>query len=182
MIGKLGRMIKSKKHPVATLAKRYQLNIAAVAHAPTDAMEEDEGDPSDVHPLLSTGALNSYVDASKVIWPKLTRWNSERQPINSRQDHARTRVLEPILGKDECDQHINEPTTFELVHVHTRVQVGIYNYNSKRNEERRKTEKARDSWFRILAKDVPLLVRDAPRTTIGCRTPGCTDESYTSLS
>jgi hypothetical protein len=156
MIGKLGRLIKSKKHPVATLAKRYQLNISAVAHAPAEAMDED--DPTQRDPILNKAALNSFTKANRVVWPKWTPWNSAKHPLNGHQEHARQRVLEPILGKAECDRHVNEPTEFKMFFMHTRVQVGIHNYNSKRNEDRKLTEKTRESYFRLLAKDVPLMV------------------------
>lgn len=159
MIGKLGRLIFSKKHPVATLAKRYQLNISAVAHASAAAMtEEDDGD--DAHPLLGAGALNSFTKSTTVRWPMVTRWNSSRHPWTDRQEHARTRILIPILGKDECRAYAHLSPAFELVNVHSRVQVGIYNYNSKRNEDRKLTEKTRESFFKILAKDVPIMVLD----------------------
>jgi hypothetical protein len=161
MIGKLGRLIKSKKHPTATLVRRYRLNIAAAHASRLDLVDRDEGELS--HPLLHPAALNSFADPNFVQWPTIEGkpWNHKVDPKENNQENARSRVLTPILGLVETERYENLSTIFKLTHIKkARVQVGSTTYSCKEREEGKMTEKTRESYFWIHAKDVPAMVLD----------------------
>lgn len=163
MLGKLGRLIKSKKHPVATLVQRYRMNVAtsyfASCLAPDIASEDDALNAS--HPLLNVVALNSFADPRLIDWPLTTRNNTIRSSDSVRMgltDEQALQFLSPLLGVAVVASFVDKSPTFQLAHLRTRVQVGRFRFSCKQREDLKQVGITRESFFSVLAQHVPAMV------------------------
>lgn len=159
MIGKLSSSIKNRRTPEINLVNRYLLNLAthqsdAAADAGAAAADEEY---QESHPLvIRAQATNSQLQGGRVFWPAATKNNRRRHAQFDAVSHARSRVLEPMLGRIECELYRGVSTAFTLWNYRISVQVGRWRYNTADREDRgRQVGKSRTSWFRIRAKNVP---------------------------
>lgn len=163
MLGKLGRLIKSKKNPAATLVKRYRMNLAT-AHFGSFFRSGDEAniqDP-DEHPLLSPAALNSSLTNDYIRWPTPSRSNTfaiNNSSIMGMTDDASRTFLTTYLGRHVVRAFSPEATpAFVLSHMSIRVQIGRFLFSCKRREDRKSIGTSRESWFSIRARHIPAMV------------------------
>ena len=169
MIGKLARIIKTKKHPEASLCKRHRLNIAAAHLSTLDVHAEGEEDDVEyiAHPILNSAALNSFTDATHIVWPQPTDYTKRMASENQyRYNRPREHVLYRVLGKTVCHLYAARSdldSAFVMLHLLTRVQIGAQKFNCKAREDGKMTEKTRESWFWMYAGDVPAFVEEHGR-------------------
>jgi hypothetical protein len=179
MIGKLSSSIKSRQHPEENLLNRYLRSVATRGVGFTAAEAELEDDaiaPADVHPLIHNDARNSMVDSQTIVWPAvLTRSNSLPSDIpRVAMEHIRGRIIFPMLGQEECDEHLLKSCAFTFSYIMVKVRVGNWRYSFFECEEviynaededprlNRSMGKTRASWFTVHSRDVPHYQRTSP--------------------
>jgi len=72
--------------------------------------------------------------------------------------HIRDTWLKPLFGVTVAETHRNKRSNLRVRIYPGNVQLGLWKYRCKEREDGRRVYRARASWFRIKAKNVPLYV------------------------
>lgn len=136
------------------------MNIATSHFSNMKLDSLDEDDPEEVpHTLFNEAAVNSFTRADFIHWPPPARHNTIEQFSSKDMDDAQIlkKYLNPLLGVAVTAQFAGRPASFTMCKLRTRVQVGRFRYSCKVREDGVQVKHTRESWFSILAKNVPAM-------------------------
>lgn len=88
----------------------------------------------------------------------LTKHNSRFEKISL--SHIRDQWLKPLFGVTVVDAHRSLASNLRVRVYSGKVQIGLWEYRCKANEDGRQVYRARASWFRIKAKHVPHYIEN----------------------
>jgi hypothetical protein len=157
-IGKLGRTIKSRKHPEQNLVNRYLL-VTSVHSQDLKASAAEAEEDAEPHPLVPLGAVNSsrIRTLRPVVFPALTKHNSRVRYRDHGQGHVRDRIFVRYLGEEVTARNDGLPRgdwrvreTLSAVAV----RVGPWKFGTGEDHETIVPGTC-NAYFSILAKNIP---------------------------
>ena len=175
-IGKLARTAKSRLHTEKNIINRYlQEQACAIDLLASDVQEAGD------HPLIPLGSVHSGTEATKVVFPTLTKGNSKREKIH--YSHVRQRALLPMLGAEVCERNKYKGSAHACRRTTRRIRIGPWKFScgdvddeSDSDDEnpgssRSSLTRSCSSWFSIRAGNVPLFMEREEQILLERRTP-----------